>query len=932
MAFGLFRVPAAFVRRHADALLAVCGLNTARRQILLILLLVSVFVTAKMFFSHVIAHGEVVDSDGKTGAPAASPERLRKCLSRSVRVWQDAAGDMSNFITHFHSAGDEELPLPYYGNGFVGASLGARFFQVAGVYAHKGAHSHLARIPNVLGTSVTVNGGMGEYLSTATVLDIRRGLVNRVTCFIDGTADDVAVEETWYAHRTIDGLMAHTLRVINNRQASVSVEIAVPPPRSEDIIATLASRAADSAGAGAAPGGDTPVVDSVDVLYGTVADGEVVGAGIASVAVAWNVIPPSIIVAGRRTETIRRLVAVVADIPRPPSAAEPLNANGGGDSSPGGAVVPDTLAEQAVFLCRKHFRRMVDGALLGEHESGWADLWSRGGVRFPDHVTLNGMSLDRLVNSTMYYIMSSLSPSRADSISPGGIAGGRQCYNEHVFWDAETWMLPAVQLFHPLLAEKMLDYRFDRLYMAEAKAATMGFKGAMFPWQSGATGAEVCPEKTHSDGEIHVVGDIAFAVRQQYYLSLDSEWLRRRGWPIVRGAAQFYASRVTEVPVPGDWPVYAINDVVPPDEYAAHVDNSVYTNAIAKITLEFAAQVQSIVNAVDDAQDASRWKAIAERLVIPYDGVTMVHPEYSGYSRHKVKQADAILLGFPLSYPMPPEVRAHDLEYYLERTDRKGPAMSASMFAVGYLALREKWEADYQLTRSFEVVDGRFNVWHEMPLAMGCEHFLTGAGGFLQALVYGYGGVRVFADHIRVHPTLPSSSHGIDLLGMRYASYVFDVSATDTKITVTLREQESLGVATARPPTLYVCEGACQSGVTPIGMGDSLSFERGMIHISVNASVLSTLRLPDLTYGAKFNEPQLPLVAVKEVKAPDNVGGTLSALFRDHQVAMVLIIVLVVGVHAVLITVVYMEYCAGGASEHRRKRKISDMEHSSRYE
>lgn len=41
-----------------------------------------------------------------------------------------------------------------------------------------------------------------------------------------------------------------------------------------------------------------------------------------------------------------------------------------------------------------------------------------------------------------------------------------------------------------------------------------------------------------------------------------------------------------------------------------------------------------------------------------------------------VKQADVVLLGFPVMYPMEPEVRRNDLEIYEPVTDPQGPAMT----------------------------------------------------------------------------------------------------------------------------------------------------------------------------------------------------------------------------------------------------------------
>ena len=77
------------------------------------------------------------------------------------------------------------------------------------------------------------------------------------------------------------------------------------------------------------------------------------------------------------------------------------------------------------------------------------------------------------------------------SSSPGGLATAS--YHGHTFWDVETWMWPNWLAFHPALARDALRYRADRIARARANAAAHGFGGAMFPWESAFTGAEVDP-------------------------------------------------------------------------------------------------------------------------------------------------------------------------------------------------------------------------------------------------------------------------------------------------------------------------------------------------------------------------------------------------------------------------------------------------------
>ena len=89
-------------------------------------------------------------------------------------------------------------------------------------------------------------------------------------------------------------------------------------------------------------------------------------------------------------------------------------------------------------------------------------------------------------------------------------------YDGHTFWDCETWMFPSLMMWHPSLARSLIKYRNDRVGEAKGKALSYnkGYEGAMFPWESGFTGVEVCPSWA-STGQLeqHITGDISFAVQ-----------------------------------------------------------------------------------------------------------------------------------------------------------------------------------------------------------------------------------------------------------------------------------------------------------------------------------------------------------------------------------------------------------------------------------
>lgn len=162
-----------------------------------------------------------------------------------------------------------------------------------------------------------------------------------------------------------------------------------------------------------------------------------------------------------------------------------------------------------------------------------------------------------------------------------------------------------------------------------------------------------------------------------------------------------------------------VDHVICPDEYATG-DDSVYTNFVAKRNLIFAAEAAAAVGETADPQ----WANVSSNLVILFDAAQGIHTEYKGYHGQTIKQADVVLLGFPLMMNMSRQTRQADLEYYATRTDPGGPAMTWGMHAVGYLELDEPGKVAVNFNRSFANAQPPFLVWTETPTG-GTTNFLT---------------------------------------------------------------------------------------------------------------------------------------------------------------------------------------------------------------
>lgn len=79
------------------------------------------------------------------------------------------------------------------------------------------------------------------------------------------------------------------------------------------------------------------------------------------------------------------------------------------------------------------------------------------------------------------------------------------------------------------------------------------------------------------------------------------------------------------------------------------------------------------------------------------------HPQYEEYIKGtQVKQADVILLGYPLQYEMNNEIKLNDLSFYESVTRESGPAMTWAMFAINYMDLNHTEKAFEMFMKSYQ--------------------------------------------------------------------------------------------------------------------------------------------------------------------------------------------------------------------------------------
>jgi trehalose/maltose hydrolase-like predicted phosphorylase len=306
------------------------------------------------------------------------------------------------------------------------------------------------------------------------------------------------------------------------------------------------------------------------------------------------------------------------------------------------------------------------------------------------------------------------------------------------------------------------------LEAAKKNAYTYGFSGAKFPWESSSTGYEdhTIRHNLYGADEVHVNADIAIAAWQYYQVTKDLEWLKEKGFPIIKECADFWTSRVDS----NENGTYDLINVIGPDERnvndrkGKNVKNNAYTIGAAATNLRIACKAAKIVGEKANPQ----WTKVADGLSFTRfpNGIIKEHEGY--IDNTPTKQIDVGLLAYPLNILTDKDDIKKNLEYYINTVPRKTtPAMSKSVYSIIYSQLGDKDKAwNYFQDSYLPNLNPPFRVIAEFDGGTN-PYFITGAGGTLQAVLMGFGGLRITDNGIvNGKASVPESWTGFTLKGI----------------------------------------------------------------------------------------------------------------------------------------------------------------------
>jgi alpha,alpha-trehalase len=292
------------------------------------------------------------------------------------------------------------------------------------------------------------------------------------------------------------------------------------------------------------------------------------------------------------------------------------------------------------------------GKLLESHILAWAHLWDRWQIK----VQTESPRISQILNLHIFHLLQTVSPNSAEldvGVPPRGLHG--EAYRGLIMWD-ELFIFPLLNLRMPDITRSLLKYRYHRLPRARQAAKISGYKGAMFPWQSGSNGQEQAqtlhlnpqsgnwiPDNTQLERHINIA--IGYNIWQYYQVTGDEDFMYFYGTEMLIQIVRFWASKAKYNHKMGR---YEICGIMGPDEFHEKypessepgIDNNAYTNVMLAWllwrTLEIIETLperrrRSIMEDFSIKQnELDQWEDIGRKLRVPFHDGGIIS-QFEGY-------------------------------------------------------------------------------------------------------------------------------------------------------------------------------------------------------------------------------------------------------------------------------------------------------------
>ncbi|GAA5820821.1 hypothetical protein JCM3770_000353 [Rhodotorula araucariae] len=441
--------------------------------------------------------------------------------------------------------------------------------------------------------------------------------------------------------------------------------------------------------------------------------------------------------------------------------------------------------------------------ILSSHREAWNAVWEDADIEIPGE---ENEDLQLVTRASLFHVLTNVRNGTEptglgdNSIAPAGLTS--DSYAGHIFWDADVWIAPSFISLFPDYAESVIDFRYRQLGAAKENAKEYGLAGSLYPWTGArfgnCTGIGPC-----ADYQYHLNSDIALAAWQYFAVTNDTQWLEEKGYPLVRGAADMFASFVTRNDTGNGTYQYVTLNTTGADEYANHVNNTGLTNGALTVTFTQAMELGKIIGQEDFP---ANWTDIREKILIPKkNGIILGYDGTNGSA--EIKQADVVLLQYPYEFQWPntselagmsaDSVALTTLDFYAGANSPDGPSMTWGIYSIiaselspiGCSSYTYFLRASQPYSRApyYQFSEQQNDVWAANGGTNPAFTFLTGHGGYLQTLTHGFTGYRFRLDRLHFDPILPPQLSNYTVKGMKWHGGVFDVNVNTNETTITYR-------------------------------------------------------------------------------------------------------------------------------------------------
>ena len=195
--------------------------------------------------------------------------------------------------------------------------------------------------------------------------------------------------------------------------------------------------------------------------------------------------------------------------------------------------------------------------IRGDHSLAWSNLWNtdinivpKTGITSQETDTL--MGIKRQLRYSMYNVFSSVRDNINVEVNPLNLSVID--HDGFVLYSGDLWLIPVLLLIRPDVARALIEYRYKALNIAEQLAAGYGFKGVKFPYENDTIGYKnALYWDTVGPLAIFNNGLISINTWNYFRITRDRDWLSKKGFPILKNVADFYASAASQDPTTGIW-------------------------------------------------------------------------------------------------------------------------------------------------------------------------------------------------------------------------------------------------------------------------------------------------------------------------------------------------------------------------------------------